>query len=226
MKRGRSNGGREAAIRKLALPQPTVLRGFCSRIRARARARVRNCTRDVCIYIYIYVCVYVCVCGTPPSSSFACVCVCVARGERERRETRREREQATGAADSLCPRKLCSSSSSSSPRLCVFPPSPPPHPPSCLPSLSPRPSSGRPLGAPASHLCARSAITFLSLSLSLPRSFPLARYSAESVPSRASATLLPLLLLLLLGVSSSPRISATRSPGCESSQPDAHTGPA
>lgn len=148
----RSNGEREA-IRRLVLPRPTVPAVSAARracVRAHGIAR-----RDLCLYTCVHACA---------TSLHARVCVARAGGE-ESRASKRTSERVAGAADSLCPRKLCS------PRLHVFPT---PHPPSlAAASLFHPPFSARPPApaASASLLDPRCDRISLVRSLLLPRSF-------------------------------------------------------
>jgi len=165
----------------------------------------------------------------PPAAAIADADACARSDSRETGEERKrgvekragEREsRATGAADSLCPRKLCSS-----PRLPLpLPPSLPPASAAFLLHPSPSPHSPHALTAPAplppalSRSRSRSHSRSRSRSRSPPNSLPLPRHSAESSPvppppsSSSSVSLLPF-----------RSGSATRSL-LESSQPDA--GPA
>lgn len=126
------------------------------------------------------------------------------------RVSERASERAAGAADSLCPRKLCNS-----PRLHVFPtPRLPPAVAAVLLPLLLRSLPPTVLRTPSGtlrRLCLPSGPTrSLARCFSSPSVLPLARRSAESVPSRASTT---------------PQLppSLCHSIAAESSQPDAGT---
>lgn len=197
----RSNGEREA-IRWLALPRPTVLAVSAARRACmRACTRARNCTPRPA-----FVCMYVCACVRDVVAR-----VCAQRGREEERAVRAS-ERAAGAADSLCPRKLCNrtahDSTSSLPLALLLLP---------LPllllllrsSIHRSPHALRAPAASASLLDPRCDRISLIRSLLLPRSFLLLVALPNPYPSRASTTSLP--------------PSLCHSIAAESSQPDAGT---